>query len=134
MPLFMQKLGVGYTGFFNLKQSRKGPIFQGTYRAKIIDNNVYARHIHVYIALNALDEKMPEWREGKISNIVKAEQLLTSHPWSSIGAVISGSDRFKDIVYKGFENQFFDGVDDLKKEIRSWGAGSADILKKNIVI
>ena len=34
---FMQRLGTGYTNYFNTKFKRKGVLFQGKYKAKLVD-------------------------------------------------------------------------------------------------
>lgn len=49
---FMQRLGNGYTKFFNNKHLRSGSLFQGRYKSIHIDSNEYLLHLSVYINLN----------------------------------------------------------------------------------
>lgn len=49
---FMQKLGTGYTKYFNEKNKRTGVLFQGKFKAKHIDSNEYLLRASVYINLN----------------------------------------------------------------------------------
>lgn len=49
---FMQRLGNGYTKFFNNKYLRSGSLFQGRYKSVHIDSNEYLLHLSVYINLN----------------------------------------------------------------------------------
>ena len=49
---FMQRLGNGYTKFFNNKYLRNGSLFQGRYKSVHIDSNEYLLHLSVYINLN----------------------------------------------------------------------------------
>jgi REP element-mobilizing transposase RayT len=49
---FMQKLGTGYTMYFNNKLKRKGSLFQGTFKSVYVDSNEYLLHLSVYINLN----------------------------------------------------------------------------------
>lgn len=49
---FMQKLGTGYTNYFNHKNKRSGVLFQGKYKAKHISSNEYLLHLGVYVNLN----------------------------------------------------------------------------------
>ena len=113
LALFLQKLGAGYSGFFNLKQRRVGALFQGRYKAKRIDSDRYARHIQAYIALNALDHKMPEWREKGVYNREYAKSLLRSYPWSSYAAHM-GKSNFGGIVTRSFVDEIFDSPEDFE--------------------
>lgn len=49
---FMQRLGTGYTMYFNNKYKRKGNLFQGVFKSVHIDSNEYLLHLSVYINLN----------------------------------------------------------------------------------
>ncbi|MEK7574730.1 MAG: transposase [Patescibacteria group bacterium] len=49
---FMQKVGIGYTNYFNEKNKRSGALFQGKFKAKHIDSNEYLLRVGVYINLN----------------------------------------------------------------------------------
>jgi len=71
---FMQKLGTGSTLYFNQKQKRSGSLFQGRYKAKIIENNTYFSHLPFYIHSNPLKLNY------RGSTILK---FLESYKWSS---------------------------------------------------
>jgi putative transposase len=49
---FMQKLGNGYTKYFNARQDRSGSLFQGGFKSKYIHNNEYLLNIFAYVSLN----------------------------------------------------------------------------------
>ena len=49
---FMHRLGTGYTKYFNQKYENSGSLFQGTYKAKHVNNNEYLLHLSAYINLN----------------------------------------------------------------------------------
>ncbi|MDP2860758.1 MAG: transposase [bacterium] len=49
---FMQRLGNGYTKYFNTKYKRSGVLFQGKYKAVHVDSNEYLLHLSIYINLN----------------------------------------------------------------------------------
>jgi len=49
---FMHRLGTGYTKYFNQKHDNSGSLFQGTYKAKHVNNNEYLLHLSAYINLN----------------------------------------------------------------------------------
>ena len=49
---FMQRLGTGYTMYFNNKYQRSGALFQGRFKAIHIDSNEYLLHLSTYVNLN----------------------------------------------------------------------------------
>jgi len=49
---FMQRLGTGYTKYFNIKNKRTGSLFQGTFKAVHVDSNEYLLHLSAYVNLN----------------------------------------------------------------------------------
>jgi len=65
---FMQKLGAGYTCYFNEKHKRSGSLFQGKYKAKEIKSTYGLIKLSIYINCNA-----------EIHGIAKKENWI----WSS---------------------------------------------------
>lgn len=51
---FMQRVGTGYTMYFNLTAGRSGSLFQGTYKRALIDSNEYLLYIPHYIHANPI--------------------------------------------------------------------------------
>jgi len=49
---FMQKLQAGYTSYFNIKNSRTGSLFQGTFKSNLISNESYLNKIIGYVNKN----------------------------------------------------------------------------------
>jgi len=49
---FMQKMGAGYTRFFNTKYNRSGALFEGKFKSKHIDTNEYLLYVSAYVNLN----------------------------------------------------------------------------------
>ena len=49
---FMQRLGTGYTMYFNNKYHRTGALFQGRFKAVHINTNQYLLHVSAYVNLN----------------------------------------------------------------------------------
>ena len=54
----MQHINGAYTIYFNLKQKRSGHLFQGRYKAILIDIDEYAKDLSRYIHLNPVRAKM----------------------------------------------------------------------------
>ncbi|MEX2010367.1 MAG: transposase [Parcubacteria group bacterium] len=49
---FMHKMGMSYAKYFNAKYRRSGSLFQGTFKAKLVDSNEYLLYLSSYINLN----------------------------------------------------------------------------------
>ncbi len=49
---FMQKLGIGFTRYFNEKYKRSGVLFQGKYKSIHINTDKYLMYLSAYINLN----------------------------------------------------------------------------------
>lgn len=49
---FMQRIGTGYTKYFNNKYERSGSLFQGVFKSIHVDTNEYLLHLSAYVNLN----------------------------------------------------------------------------------
>ena len=67
-------INVSYAVYFNCKRNRVGHLFQGRYKAILVDADAYLKHLSRYIHLNPLRAKVVE--------------RLDAHPWSSYPAFI----------------------------------------------
>ncbi len=75
IEIFMRSLITKYTMYFNKKYHRVGPLFQGRYKAVLIQNEEYFLHLSRYIHLNPQE--------------ILAGQPLESYPWSSYHTYIN---------------------------------------------
>jgi putative transposase len=57
---FMHKLQGGYSSYFNIKNSRSGALFQGTFKSQIILNENYFNKLIGYVNKNYLIHNIPE--------------------------------------------------------------------------
>ena len=48
----MQRVGGGYTMYFNQKYVRSGSLFQGKFKAHHVDSDEYLKHIIAYVGYN----------------------------------------------------------------------------------
>lgn len=70
----MQELNSRYTQSFNRRHKRNGPLFQGRYKAKLIDQDNYSLQLSRYIHLNPVKAKLVQRPED--------------WPWSSYPAFL----------------------------------------------
>ncbi len=113
---FMQKLGTGYTMYFNKKYDRVGGLFQGRFKAVLIDKEVYFIHLPIYIHINPLSLNY----RGSTSI-----SFLENYRWSSFPDYI-GKKNFPSVINKNFILNMFNGEEGYRKYIEEWLAGNKD--------
>lgn len=116
---FMQKLGTGYTNYFNKKYKRVGGLLQGRFKAILIKGESHFIHLPYYIHLNPLDIKFPEWREREIKNYKEAMEFLENYRWSSFPDYI-GKKNFPSVTQRESLSDFFGGPEQYKKDMIKW--------------
>lgn len=58
LSVAMQWINVSYATYFNRKQDRHGHLFQGRFKAILVDADAYLKHLSRYIHLNPVRAKM----------------------------------------------------------------------------
>lgn len=84
VSVFLQKVMMGYTKYFNYKYQRVGSLFQGPYKVVIPENDFHLNHLNAYIHLNSLDYTYPKWRNGVLANPEEALEKAIAYPWSDL--------------------------------------------------
>ncbi len=95
---FMQKLQGGYTYYFNIKHSRSGSLFQGTFKSQIITNENYFNKIIAYTNKNYKIHNIPQ---GKL-NLVFASDQEYEHSNFKLVTRIEGKRILK--IFRGAKN------------------------------
>ena len=119
---FMQKIGTGYTLYFNqknLKNIRVGALFQGRFRAVAIREEGHFLSIPNYIHFNPLDLSLYEWRERKIKNSKQALAFLENYRWSSFMDYI-GKKNFPSVTQRELLSDILGEPKKYKKDIQNW--------------
>ncbi len=82
---FMRYLNVAYTGDFNRRHQRVGHLYQGRFKAILVDAETYLVELSRYVHLNpirvAREDRQP---------IGAQLRRLRRYPWSSLSAYLSG--------------------------------------------
>ncbi|MDB5166989.1 MAG: hypothetical protein JWN26_134 [Candidatus Saccharibacteria bacterium] len=78
MQNLMRRIMTSYSGYFNRKYDRSGPLFESRYRASMVTSDSYLLHISRYIHLNPA-----KWREYNYSSL-RAYLGKTPPDWLSI--------------------------------------------------
>lgn len=86
---FMQKIGVGYTMYFNQKYDRSGALFQGKFKSAHINSNATLLRLSVYVNCNSEIHKIHPAKNyqwcgfleyvGKNKNGICEREVIASH-------------------------------------------------------
>ena len=111
---FMQKLGTGYTNYFNKKYERVGPLFQGSFKATHIATEDYLRNLLGYIHTNPT--VLTENYRSRTSIIM---DFLEKYQWSSFRDYI-GIANFPAVTSREFILEIMGGKDGVRLSTESW--------------
>ncbi len=98
---FIHRLHTAYTMYFNIKYERVGAVFQGRFKAKLVDSDEYLLHVSRYIHINPI-EIVQDYAQGRALSVE-----LGKYPWSSYGEYLkSGPENLCDlsIIQNYFSN------------------------------
>ncbi len=129
---FMQKLGNGYTKYFNTKYERSGVLFQGTFKTVPILTDAQLLHISRYIHLNPVELIESQWKERGVEDWRKVQKFLESYQWSSYLDYI-GQKNFSYLVNPRFISEQFKSAGEYKKFIKIWVIKDANEIEDLIL-
>ncbi len=97
---FMQKLQGGYTYYFNVKNSRNGSLFQGTFKSQIVSNKNYFNKILGYVNKNY---KVHDILKNKMNLVLASDyeyennnfKIVSKEEGKRILRIFNGSKNFK---------------------------------------
>ena len=111
LSVAMQWINVSYATYFNRKRGRHGHLFQGRFKAILIDADEYLKHLSRYIHLNPVRAKMvstpSEFKWSSYSafiGVIKAPQFL------EINWLLSNFGKSKKAAKRNYK-EFVEGID-----------------------
>lgn len=128
----MQFLNSGYTSYFNIKRKRKGHLFQGRYKAFLVDKDSYMQRLSRYTHLNPVKAKIvdrPE--EYKWSSYIHFVGKTRAPKYLDVGYTLGFFDgdrqRYKAFVEAGITGE----VENVFKEVNAgFILGERDFVEK----
>lgn len=86
ISVFMQKVGIAYTMYFNKKYERGGNLFAKPFKSKHIPDDLYFQRAIQYIHCNPAEVFERGWKQGQVSNLSTLKKNMLLYPYSSFGA------------------------------------------------
>ena len=125
----MQRLGRKYVGLFNARHERSGTLWEGRYRACLVDSESYFFACARYIDLNPVRARITAspsayyWSSCAALCGLREDQLLTLHPAQS---ALGDSAQARGAAYLAFLNEAVadDELRDIRlylQQQRAWG-------------
>jgi len=104
---FMHKLGTGYTKYFNKKYDRTGSLFQGTFKAVPIENDLYLQYLLIYInIINPGQIIEPELKEKGVNNVEKVLEFAKNYSFCTNPDYLGRRESI--VIDKGILRDIFD--------------------------
>lgn len=97
---FMRHFNVAYTSFFNRRHRRTGHLYQGRFKAILIQPDAWLLGLSRYVHMNPV--RTPRLRRGIVPEQVRQ---LWQYPWSSLGGYVSARRRASWVHYDGVLSQ-----------------------------
>ncbi|MEK7613251.1 MAG: transposase [Patescibacteria group bacterium] len=114
---YLQRIGTGYTKYFNTKYETSGRIFESAYKARHVGDNNYLLYLSTYIHRNPRELK--QWKDKEFH-----------YPWSSLQDFTEGNRwgglLMSDIIADQFDTTSNSNYKDFVK------TSTAKILKKEL--
>ncbi len=119
---FMKKLGTSYSMYFNKKYDRTGTLFEGPFKAKHADSDVYLKYLYAYIHLNPVKLWTERKEEGQ-----SATEFLKHFKYSSLGEYTGLERSVKSIIDSKPFPEYFTTAAEHMEELKEW-LGYRDLL------
>lgn len=122
ITMFMRKLGTGMTNYYNVKYQESGRLFQGAYKARLVDKDNYLKYLSVYIQFKNILELYPGGEEGALKNFDRAFEFALQYPYGSLADY--ADDRNSPIIDKDLLGELFSKKKDYKNFCKDCLLGS----------
>ncbi|MBL7157227.1 MAG: transposase [Candidatus Omnitrophica bacterium] len=120
----MHYINASYAIYFNVKRKRMGPLYQGRYKAILVQEEEYLHHLSRYIHLNPVRAKIVKdpidykWSSYKyfVSNALPPKWLVTEPILSTFNANPGKAKAlYRDFVIFGIEEEKYNFLDNLRE-------------------
>jgi len=91
---FMRHFNISYTGYFNYRHHRVGHLYQGRFKAILVEADAYLLEVSRYVHLNPI--RIQSKREEGIKENLKA---VEDYPWSSLKGYLYRRKKMSWVIY-----------------------------------
>lgn len=112
---FMQRVGIGYSQYFNKRNDRIGNLFVKPFRSKHIDEDAYLKRVLQYIHLNAAELYDPDFKLGRVNNLKQLLKKVEEYPFSSLSDYYGANRPEGIILSQEAKRAFQDDLPDFEK-------------------
>ena len=117
---FMEKLMTGYSMYFNKRHERVGPLFQGRFKARHVEQDEYLKYLFAYIHLNPVKLIEPRWKETKIEDRRAAEKYLQNYHYSSYPDLVGEGREERAILSLSEFPEYFSEKGEFQRYVEDW--------------
>lgn len=117
---YMEKIQTSYSMYFNKRFGRSGSLFQGPFKAEIVDRDEYLKYLFAYIHLNPIKLIDSEWKERGVRDLTGAKKYMESYAYSSYLDYSGGARKESVILNKGAFPGYFNGNKQFTDFIDFW--------------
>ena len=125
----MQKLGRQYVGQFNARHRRTGTLWEGRYKACLVDQTIYLLRCHFYIDLNPVRARITDnatqffWSSAAAHGGLRSDALLTPHnSYFNLGSdAKSRGDAYQLLLRQTISDDDLQAIRDYLKQQRALG-------------
>ncbi len=116
---FMHKFTMGYSKYINAKYGESGSLFQGKFRARVINDDAYLRHLAVYVLVkNPLEAYSAKGASDAMDQFDEAYEWATRYPFCSLAEYIG--QRNSPIIEKDVFCELFSSSNEFKEFTRDY--------------
>lgn len=122
---FMHKFTMGYSKYINAKYDESGSLFQGKFKARVIDDDAYLRHLAVYVLVkNPLEAYPFNGISGAINQFDEAYEWAIRYPFCSLAEYVGQRD--SPIIEVDVFGNLFSTTNEFKEFSRDYIIKSSD--------
>ena len=92
---FMQRFNTAYTAYYNLRHRRRGHLYQGRFKAIVVEADEYLKELSRYLHLNPVRLK-----KNKELTIEEKAEILRGYRWSSLPGYMGLGERDEFVTYE----------------------------------
>lgn len=125
----MQQLGRGYVGQFNARHRRTGTLWEGRYKACLVDSDTYVLRCYRYIDLNPVRARMTDdpatypWSTASAHCGQRAEPMLHPHPaYTALASTPEArAAAYRRILHEALAEEDLMAIRAYLQQQRAWG-------------